>query len=76
MPTLGEGRHVVRRTGLRSFALPSAGERDDLWREIAETVRVLLRPVLESGEREAHTACLDRLVAAMYDPVVAIISVT
>ena len=68
MPTMGEGRHVLRRTTLRRFplAVPGEGRAIDLQRPVAEAVR----GILERGKAVTNSPNgleeIERLVAEIY----------
>jgi hypothetical protein len=65
MPTMGHGRHVLRRSSLRRFPLMVSGSSQDARQQIADAVRRLLDGIAQA-ERLLVFAEIERLVAELY----------
>src|SRR5262245_26528303 len=66
MPTMGEGRHVLRRYTLRRFPLVVSESSQDARQQIATAVRGLLGIGEALSERSQLLADIERLVAQLY----------
>lgn len=66
MPTMGEGRHVLRRSTLRRFPLVVSGPSQDAQQQIAAAVRGLVVANETLPERPQLLANIERLVAQLY----------
>jgi SAM-dependent methyltransferase len=66
MPTMGHGRHVLRRSTLQRFPLVGGDSRRESRQRIADTVRGLLGDSLVQEERSRMLAEIERLVAELY----------
>jgi hypothetical protein len=66
MPTMGEGRHVLRRSTLRRFPLVVSGSSEDGRQQIANAVRGLLGIGEPAPVRPQVLADIERLVAQLY----------
>jgi hypothetical protein len=64
MPTMGHGRHVLRRSTLRRFPLIAFGSSQDARQQIADAVRRLLDSIAQA-ERSLVFAEIERLVAEL-----------
>jgi hypothetical protein len=65
MPTMGHGRHVLRRSTLRRFPLVVSDSSREARQQIADTVRGLLEGAA-SAARSQLLAKIEQLVAALY----------
>jgi hypothetical protein len=66
MPTMGHGRHVLRRSTLGRFPLVVSSASLDVRQQIAEMVRGLVTAGVEPAERTRMFAGLERHVAEIY----------
>jgi len=66
MPTMGHGRHVLRRSALRRFPLVVCDSSREGRQQIADAVRGLLVDSVTQAERSRVLAEIERLVAELY----------
>ncbi len=66
MPTMGHGRHVLRRSTLQCFPLVVGASSREFRQQIADDVRKLLGDSLAQEERSRVLAEIERLVAELY----------
>jgi hypothetical protein len=76
MPTMGHGRHILRRATLRRFPLVVSSSSQNARQHIADAVRGLLAEGVGQAVRARLLADVERLVAELYgiDPVASLTS--
>ena len=66
MPTMGHGRHVLRRSTFRRFPLVVGDSSREARQQVADAVRGLLEAGVTQAERSGVLAEIQRQVAALY----------